>query len=201
MPRVHHLLQLLASKMGQPYDLHEQVPPWHFGWSGPWNCSTLVAWGLWQAGDYQLFGCRPYSPPGHHATFPSWWKVGRLWAWTEWFYEDLRRYAERISEDAAANTPGAIALYRPRESSSGIGHIAISLGNDRIIEAHGSKSSKSGVMASRSLTDRGFRHFYMLRNFKPQGHEHHHRHHCHRHQHVGHNSAGDWAHRQVWSVR
>jgi hypothetical protein len=183
MQRVRHVLELLGTKLGQHYDLHEQAPLWDSGWNGPWNCSSFLAWGLWQTGDYRSLGCRPYSPPGHHATFPRWWKLGRIWAWTEWFYEDLEDCAQPISEAIAARTPGAIALYRPCESYHGVGHIAVSLGRNRIIEAHGAGSGPTGVIASRSLTNLGFQHFYLLPGYRSQASHWRHCHHRHQYLH------------------
>jgi hypothetical protein len=172
----------MGTKLGQKYDLHEQAPLWNSGWNGPWNCSSFLAWGLWQTGDSHSLGCRPYSPPGHHATFPTWWKLGRIWAWTEWFYEDLEDCAEPISETTAARTPGAIALYRPCESYDNVGHIAVSLGGNRIIEAHGGRAP-SGVIDVRSLTNLGFRHFYLLPGYRSDASHRRHRHHHHHHHH------------------
>src|SRR5262245_50074706 len=112
MPGVHQLLGCLGTKLGQHYDLHEQAPLWDSGWNGPWNCSSFLAWGLWQTGDYQSLGCRPYSPSGHHATFPGWWKHGRIWAWTEWFYEDLEDYEFQCAEPGNLDLKSNIQVSR-----------------------------------------------------------------------------------------
>src|SRR5262245_31456623 len=79
---IHRLLSVLSTKLGDRYDLHQQVPPWDGAWNGPWNCSAFLAWGLWQAGDRRMLGCRLFPPPHSNATFPEWWKACRIWAWT-----------------------------------------------------------------------------------------------------------------------
>jgi len=165
--------------MAQEYDYHAQAPIWDGAWTGKWNCSSFLAWGLWQVGDRRMLGCRPYKPwSGSGATFPEWWKTGRIWAWTGWFYEDLERYAIRVSEDEAVNTPGVIGMYRRKETENRDGflsghvnaHIAISLGANRILEAHGegvdtpygkTYGPKPGVINYRNMSGR-FAHWYRL---------------------------------------
>lgn len=175
MPSIHHFLHLLHSKLGQPYDLHIQVPTSAHS-HGPWNCSALVAWALWQAGDHHRLGCRHYAPP--KAQTGGWviaeYDTVGVWAWTEWFYEDLQKHAIRVTEKVAVTTPGVIGLYRPHElSDHPIGHIAVSLGHDRIIEAHGARHAgphgntygpDPGVIATRKMEHR-FRHWYKLKHF------------------------------------
>src|SRR5262245_56615822 len=89
---VHRLLRVLGTRMGQEYDYHAQAPIWDGAWTGKWNCSSFLAWGLWQIGDRRMLGCRRFEPPhkkGHHsnATFPDWWQDHRIWASTGFFYE------------------------------------------------------------------------------------------------------------------
>jgi hypothetical protein len=174
MLNIHRLIRVLSVKQGEPYDLHQQIPLWDQAWNGPWNCSAFLAWGLWQAGDRRMLGCRPYPPtPDSKATFPKWWKTGRIWAWTEWFYEDLERHAVRVSENEAVQTPGIIGMYRPHEMEGHpIGHIAVSLGGNRIVEAHGRRHHAKhgnaygpdpGVIAYRSMGGR-FAHWYKLQH-------------------------------------
>ncbi len=165
---IHRLLSVLSTKLGERYDLHQQIPPWDGAWNGPWNCSAFLAWGLWQAGDRRMLGCRLCPPSSHSkSTFPDWWKACHIWAWTEWFYEDLERYAIKVSEDEAVRTPGIIGMYRPHEMAGhSIGHIAVSLGGNRIIEAHGAQHGNDygpdpGVIAYRGMRGR-FAHWYRL---------------------------------------
>jgi hypothetical protein len=167
------LIALMRSKLGQPYDLHMQIPIQNFAWFGPWNCSTLIAWALWWSGDRSLLGTRFYAPSGNHPTLPYWdfprwvYPLGlpQTYSWTEWFYRDLEKRGIRISEHAARDTAGAICLYRPHELGHSVGHIAVSLGHKKVIEAHGvADKSKSGVVESR-WQDGRFAHWYKLPYF------------------------------------
>jgi hypothetical protein len=112
-----------------------------------------------------MLGCRLFPQPHSKATFPEWWKVRRIWAWTEWFYEDLEKHAIKVSEDEAARTPGIIGMHRPHEMADSIGHIAVSLGGNRIIEAHGESGPDRGLIACRGMRGR-FAHWYKLRRSK-----------------------------------
>jgi hypothetical protein len=115
-----------------------------------------------------------FSPPsGNHPTLPYWdfphwaypFRLPQTYSWTEWFYQDLEKRGTKISEAAATATAGAICLYRPHEMGHSVGHIAVSLGNGKIIEAHGAADkSKSGVIETRRLAGR-FAHWYKLPYF------------------------------------
>lgn len=170
----HSLVAHLRRKLGQPYDLHVHVPLEDPTYRGPWNCSTFVAWGLYQAGDRRYFGCRFDKPPGYKKENyrPNGYR-GR-WAWTGWFYIDLEWHGRQIAERQAIRTAGAIGLYRSHEKDGHpIGHIAVSLGDGHIIEAHGALHADGGenhygpdpgVISYRTMAGR-FLHWYLLPGF------------------------------------
>ena len=94
----------------------------------------------------------------------------QAYAWTGWIYEDLEVRGVTISRQEAENTLGAICLYTAKESPDPdhkVGHIAVSLGNGKIIEAHwDADKRKRGVIASRTVAEAKFKHFYRLPYFQ-----------------------------------
>jgi len=158
------LIQLMRTKRGQHYDLHMQIPITDFGWQGPWNCSTLLAWALWFSGDRRMLGTRFYVPPGHHPTFPTGTKkLPHVFCWTTWFYDDLMNFGSEISEFTAERTPGAICVVRDKHNGHKTGHIAVSTGRGLIIEAHTSASDSypHGVIEARTVVEVNFEKFFL----------------------------------------
>ena len=132
------LLKLAGEHVGERY-VNMLVPKDHAGWKGPWDCAEFVSWGIYQV-------------TGHYVGT----RGRRDDAWTGYFAEDLPRVGTRITADEDADCIGAIAL-RPRTSGR-IGHIAVSRGGGRTIEA---ASTRLGV-ASLSMKGRGFTEYYTL---------------------------------------
>lgn len=105
-------------------------------WRGPWDCAELCSWAVFQAGQI-LYGTRTKdyskSNSGNPATAD---------AYTGFWHDDSVNLGIRISVDEAAGIAGAMVLRRPTGSRRG--HIAISTGNGRTIEA---KGANYGVVA------------------------------------------------------
>lgn len=139
MPHARDLVRVLLPHAGEQYRLGALAPKENAAYHGPWDCAEFVAWGIYQVtGRY--VGCR-----------------GRRHdAYTGYFAEDLPRVATQITEEEAVELIGAIALRTARGHH--IGHIAVSRGANRTIEA---ASTALGV-TSRHMKHRGFTHFYML---------------------------------------
>jgi N-acetylmuramoyl-L-alanine amidase len=139
MPNARELVSLLLKHQGERYILGSLAPKTDPNYQGPWDCAEFVAWGIYQVTG-QYIGCR-----------------GRRHdAYTGYFADDLPRVGSSITEDEAAELIGAVALRLARHGR--IGHIAVSRGGDRTIEAAG---SRLGV-TSRHLRGRGYDQFYTL---------------------------------------
>lgn len=121
------LIKVLKARTGDRYVLGAVVPKDHQNWIGPWDCAEFVAWGIAQISG-EIVGCRDGTAPN-----------GRTYknSYTGWFGQDLPAVGTEITEDEAAELPGAI-LLRLKVGES-IGHIAVSIGGDRTIEAAGSR--------------------------------------------------------------
>jgi len=139
MPSARSLVSLLLPHRGERYVFGALAPKENAAYRGPWDCAEFVAWGIYQATG-QYVGCRGR----------------RQNAYTGFFAQDLPRLGTAISEEEAAELIGAIALRPPRRGR--IGHIAVSRGGGRTIEAAG---SRLGV-TSLSMSGRGFTEFYTL---------------------------------------
>lgn len=138
------LVKVLLPHQGEKYVFGAAVPKENPNWIGPWDCAEFVAWGIFQvAGRY--VGCKPAKAPNN---------VGYMNGYTGYFATDLPACARKISEAEAAETPGAIALRSPGTP----GHIAVSRGGNRTIEA---ASTKLGVK-SLNLRGRSWTSFWRL---------------------------------------
>ncbi len=133
MATAQSLLRLARSRLGDAYVLGAGVPKGNREWRGPWDCAEFASWCVFQTTG-ELFGCRPASRGPDLAD-----------AWTGWWMEDARRHGKLISVGQAATTPGAF-LLRVAEGNS-VGHVVISAGNGKTVEAH---STKRGVIEGSS---------------------------------------------------
>lgn len=125
------LVDLARLHIGERYVLGARVPLDLATATGPWDCAELASWLVYQTSNL-VWGCV------QHNVLPS-----RAEPYTGgWAKEIQRAPSVRCSVDAAIWTPGAFLLRRPREGVGG--HIALSTGDGRTIEAH---STKLGVIA------------------------------------------------------
>lgn len=115
------LVAKLLPHIGERYVFGAAVPKQNMNWVGPWDCAEFVAWGIYQVSG-RLVGCR-----GGRAPNGKWYDN----AYTGYFNTDLPAVATQISAQDAADTIGAIALRSPGSP----GHIAVSRGGNRTIEA------------------------------------------------------------------
>lgn len=116
------IVQLAESKIGQRYVLGSRVDYQDVTWAGPWDCAELATWAVYQA-IYVLHGVTADGD----AYSGAWASMPR----------------GVVSPEQAAATPGAILVRRPGGPERS-GHVAISTGNGRTVEAH---SSRLGVVA------------------------------------------------------
>lgn len=115
--------------LNEKYVLGAKVPLANAQWKGPWDCAEFVSWCAYQA--YKIvYAVRPANP----ATGES---------YSGWWYEDAGTVGNKVDVIKAIATPGAILVRRPNSSPSAkIGHVAISLGDGRTVEA---KDRANGV--------------------------------------------------------
>jgi hypothetical protein len=114
------LLQIARRHLGEEYLLGAVAPKSNPDWRGPWDCAEFASWCVFQATG-KLFGCRPLDNPDRADAYTGFWG------------EDARKFGRVISVSQAAATPGAFLLRLP---GSAIGHVAISAGGGKTVEAH-----------------------------------------------------------------
>ena len=129
MATATQLLTLARKHIGEAYVLGALAPKGNPQWRGPWDCAEFASWCVFQTSG-QLFGCRPRG--GNPDTVD---------AYTGFWAEDATAIGQEIAVGLAAATPGAFLLRRP---GGAIGHVAISAGDGKTVEAH---STKRGVIA------------------------------------------------------
>jgi N-acetylmuramoyl-L-alanine amidase len=128
MATAKQLLTLARKHLGEAYVLGALAPKGNSQWRGPWDCAEFASWCVYQASG-QVFGCRPRG--GNPDTVD---------AYTGYWAEDAIITGQEVAVGLAAATPGAFLLRRP---GGAIGHVAISAGDGKTIEAH---STKRGVI-------------------------------------------------------
>lgn len=128
MATATQILSLARKHVGEAYVLGALAPKGNAQWRGPWDCAEFASWCVYQASG-QIFGCRPRG--GNPDTVD---------AYTGFWAEDATTVGREIAVGLAMATPGAFLLRRP---SGGIGHVVISAGNGKTVEAH---STKRGVI-------------------------------------------------------
>lgn len=116
---------------GEKYQFGALVPKNVKDYKGPWDCAEFASWVVYQASN-RLYGCanNEGDPAGADAYSGFW---GR----------DADRLGKKITVLEAQRTRGAIIVRMAAKNI--IGHVVISLGDGRTIEAH---STKSGVIVS-----------------------------------------------------
>ena len=115
------LLRLARKHVGEEYQLGAIAPKANPDWRGPWDCAEFASWCVYQTTG-KLFGCRPRNgDPDRVDAYSGYWGA------------DARALGKVISVGQAAATPGAILIRLP---GGAIGHVAISAGGGKTIEAH-----------------------------------------------------------------
>lgn len=130
------IVELARTRIGDKYHLGSIAPKDYSDYHGPWDCAEFTSWLVYQLTG-KLYGCalNEGNPRGADAYSGFW-------------YRDAKKLGVLIPVDEATTIPGAFVL---RVSGPDlIGHIVVSQGNGRTIEAH---SKKHGVISS-SLQNR-----------------------------------------------
>lgn len=131
------LVKLAIPHIGETYVFGANVPKNNAGWTGPWDCAEFVSWMVYQAAGI-LYGCASDdSDPATADAFTGYWA------------RDAQKMGQKVTVAVAARTPGAAIMRLAVPNGLG-GHIVISDGTGRTIEAH---SSADGVIRG-SLANR-----------------------------------------------
>lgn len=143
MTAASHVLELVRSRVGQPYVLGVSVnladPAWGTRAGQAWDCAELVSWGAYQATG-QLVGCIDDRVP-----------VAQAEPYSGGWAQFARTNPELALPPAvAAATVGAVLIRAP-STFGGTGHVALSAGAGRTVEAY---DSRRGVIESVSLRRR-----------------------------------------------
>lgn len=137
MPTGLQMLELARTRVGQAYR-NVLVPKNDPDWAGPWDCAEFMSWLVCQVGG-GLYGCTdPDGPPPLTEAYTGAWQA------------DAARRGRKISVELAAATPGAILLRYP-PAPGRMGHIGISDGQGKLVEAH---STAQGVTAHHPVAGR-----------------------------------------------
>jgi N-acetylmuramoyl-L-alanine amidase len=125
------MAELGLQHQGEKYQFGALVPKNYKDYTGPWDCAEFASWLVYQVSG-RLYGCanNDGDPAGADAYSGFW---GR----------DAEKIGKKISVQEAQRTHGAIVV---RLAAKGIiGHVVVSLGDGRTVEAH---STKTGVIVS-----------------------------------------------------
>lgn len=137
MPTGLEMLELALTRVGQPYR-NVLVPKNDPHWSGPWDCAEFMSWLVYQTSGL-LYGCTdPQGSPALTEAYTGAWKA------------DAARRGRKVSVDLAAATPGGILLRYP-PAPGRMGHIGISDGRGKLVEAH---STAEGVTRHHGVAGR-----------------------------------------------
>lgn len=118
------LVALARTRIGEKY-VNVRVPKDNPNWHGPWDCAEFASWLVYQK-TQKLYGCTDNSdnPALAEAYSGAWVRDARAGVLTA------------STEDEAVNTPGVILIRKP--PAPGImGHVAISDGFGKTVEAAG----------------------------------------------------------------
>lgn len=118
------LYNLAMQHKGEKY-AHTPVPKDNANWKGPWDCAELASWAVFQTTGV-LYGCTKND------AIPA---VANAYSGA-WVRDASNRQLGATTQDAANNTAGVILIRRP-STPGGMGHVAISSGKGKTIEAAG----------------------------------------------------------------
>jgi hypothetical protein len=123
------LFALAMPHIGEKYILGSIAPKNDKNYNGPWDCAEFASWLVYQVSG-RLYGCaNNFGEPSGADAYSGYWA------------RDAAKLGTKISVQEAAGTRGA-ALVRLAGKDL-IGHVAISNGAGKTVEAH---STKTGVI-------------------------------------------------------
>lgn len=120
------LLALAETRLGEKY-VNIVVPKDNKNWHGPWDCAEFASWTVYQVVG-KLYGCT------NNADKPS---VADAYSGA-WVRDARNNTIKASSVEEALNTAGVILIRKP-PAPGRMGHVAISDGFGKTVEAAGSK--------------------------------------------------------------
>jgi N-acetylmuramoyl-L-alanine amidase len=141
------ILTLAETRLGEKYQ-NGHVPKDNPNWHGPWDCAELAAWVVYQVTG-QLYGCLSNSARPAMADAYS----------GSWARDVDNGTLLKTTRATANNTPGVILIRKPPYGEQ-MGHIAISDGKGRTVEAAG---KRLGV-CRRKVEGRDWDYFALIPN-------------------------------------
>lgn len=123
MPSGADLVAMALKHKGEPYLLGCDVPLQDPNWKGPWDCAEFCSWIAYQI-TAQIVGCIDNHVP-----------LSKVEPFSGSWYRDGSASTRQLTIAAAAATPGALLVRRPRPEQQKIGHVVFSQGNGKTIEA------------------------------------------------------------------
>lgn len=136
------LLKLAESRIGEKY-VNVLVPKDNSNWHGAWDCAEFVSWIVFQKVG-KLFGCTDNN--GNPATTEAY-----SGAWARDASDGTLLVTDK---ETAINSAGVILIRRPPMPGN-MGHVAISDGKGRTVEAAG-----TGLGVTRDNIEGRLWHFY-----------------------------------------
>ncbi|MCP4576593.1 MAG: LysM peptidoglycan-binding domain-containing protein [Deltaproteobacteria bacterium] len=128
------IIDVAIPHVGEDYVFGARAPLDNANWRGPWDCAEFTSWCAYQAYGV-VFGAYGSDPRTADPYSGKW-------------YEDGKRRGTLIGMDQALNMPGAIIGRSPGNNR---GHVAISLGAGRTVEARG---KRYGVVITENAQNR-----------------------------------------------
>lgn len=138
------LLKLAETRLGEKY-VNVLVPKDNPNWHGPWDCAEYASWVVYQKIG-KLIGC--VDNAGNPALTESYSGA--------WVRDAQNGTLTTTTKETANNTPGVILVRRPPMPGK-MGHVAISDGNGKTVEAAG-----VGLGVRRDKVEGRLWHFYTL---------------------------------------
>lgn len=124
MPTGTQLAALAETRIGDRYE-NIRVPKNNPNWQGPWDCAEFVTWVVYQKLG-KLFGCTNNADNPAYADAYS----------GAWVRDAKNGTVLKTTEDDAVSTAGVVLVREPPLPGQ-MGHVAISDGKGRTIEAAG----------------------------------------------------------------
>jgi hypothetical protein len=131
------LVAIAETRLGEVYQ-NVLVPKDNPNWHGPWDCAEFASWVVFQK-TKSLFGC--VSNSGNPAATEAYSGA--------WVRDAQNGTLQNATEAVANNTPGVLLIRRPPMPGA-MGHIAISDGTGKTVEAAGiGLGVRRGVVSGR----------------------------------------------------
>jgi Putative peptidoglycan binding domain len=131
------IIAVATPHLGERYHLGARAPLTNPAHKGPWDCAEFASWCAYRTYGI-VFGCFGQNPATADPYSGKW-------------FDDAVAAGTLTSVSSALGTAGAFLLRKPGDFNIGIGHVAISLGDGRTVEA---RSAQYGVLVAGGASHR-----------------------------------------------